>query len=184
MKCASYSPPDYTASGLHVHAYAPECATGSIHSLTQDTFLPKNYTDFSRLLQSLCEQSATVLPAIEEHIDALKETYIAALHSLLQEHGVSPEKRLVIGLDANRQLYTCNTEHPEREHIDALLAQQQGLALALYRIASESMLFDSLSHLAQLFAYYASEANTYEFSAPEAYRVCLKGPLSHFYFSS
>lgn len=182
MKCARYDSLVSGTAGFNIHAQDSEGSDIMSPNILESFFQPDTM-DFYVLVQNLCQQSTLVLPHLEDHLGQMKTTFLQQIHELLQTHTISLDSRLVLGFNEHQQLCLCDETHPDYKRINALLVQQKNLGQFLSRIASESVLFDSLQHLQTMFHHHRKLFEEGEQSPFENYRVCLKGALSHFYFS-
>ena len=119
---------------------------------------------------------------MEESLDQLKEAFLNVLYEVLEEGSVDTNHRLVIGL-GDETLRVMDATHPQAETVSALLATVPMLAVVLRQIAADTLMLRSLNALGQAFALCRDVSKSSQDEDVESYQVCLKGPLSHFYYA-
>ena len=138
-------------------------------------------TLYSRL-HDLLSTAAPLRQDMEDSLDQLKEAFLDVVYEVLREGGISLQERLVLGFVDSR-LEAVERSHPQAALINALLDRTPMLATVLRQIAADTLMLRSLDNLDQAFALCRNEERIKAEALLESYQVCLKGPLSHFYYA-
>lgn len=144
--------------------------------------LPHSQPALYDTLNILLSTAVPLRQDMEESLDQLKEAFLNVVHDTLREGGVDLQYRLVLGFSEGR-LAVVDRDHPQVAFIDALLAQTPMLASVLRQIATDTLMLRSLSVLDQAYTLTQNDEVARRDPEVENYQVCLKGPLSHFYYS-
>jgi hypothetical protein len=140
---------------------------------------------------TLSPELAAFLQYVEEHgdevsqelaagIDQLQELFLGAVHQAFQLAGVTVDSRVSISLNRHGKLQ-IETVGAEQEQIEELLSSSGVLPELLELACVQNALLDAIGNL-RLAAEVQNGGNAEKLSElRQAYRVCLKGQLSHFY---
>ena len=148
-----------------------------IHNLS----LPHSQPALYDTLHILLSTAVPLRQDMEESLDQLKEAFLEVAYEVLREGGVDLQDRLVIGF-VEGKLGVIDRAHPQAAHIDALLARTPMLTTVLRQIAADTLMLRSLDALDQAFAQCRGDEAGND-AMLDTYQVCLKGPLSHFYYA-
>lgn len=137
---------------------------------------------FLSTLETFVRSVNPVLADMEEQLETLKERMLVLLRQTLQAMPVDLENRVVIELDESGRLHlTQPADVPSQvmaQHDSAL--QHPELLSGMYTLAVHSSLVRCVEELQSL--HQSARLPYTEGADNPIYHVCLKGPLSHFYF--
>ena len=137
------------------------------------------------LLEDISDRGANVLDALKDRAGALQENFLDGLYTKLDANGIDLQEKLTLRLDAEGKLAAAG-EHPQKERIDAMLADSPELADSFKDIASHSELMRDIGNIRKTVSargqiqQYESVADSNPVSV---YQLSLKGGMSHFFFS-
>ena len=143
--------------------------------------LPHSQPALYDSLHSLLSTAVPLRQDMEESLDQLKEAFLDVVYEVLREGGIDLQERLVLGF-VDAKLEVVERSHPQAALIDTLLDRAPMLATVLRQIAADTLMLRSLNSLDQAFALHQNEDKAHTDAMLETYQVCLKGPLSHFYY--
>ena len=171
------NPPEERASGLPGNA-APPARADSFEASAMSGKL-------DALLEDISDRGANALDALKERAGALQENFLDGLYNKLDESGIDLQEKLTLRLNPQGNLSTAG-EHPQKERIDAMLADSPELADAFKDIASHSELARDIGNIRKTVSA-RSQVQQYESVAESnpmsVYQLSLKGGMSHFFFS-
>ncbi|MDR2162038.1 MAG: hypothetical protein LBO77_07895 [Desulfovibrio sp.] len=128
------------------------------------------------------EPGHTLQEDISDNIRLLQDAFVDALYSVLRDHCIRLEDKITLVLEEKGLTMAC--VHPERERIEAILASSPELSAIFRELAAQSAALRDLKKLRNLALECLSPDRFPELLAQgPAYRVCLKGDMSHFYFA-
>lgn len=137
------------------------------------------------LLEEISDRGGNALDALKERAGNLQENFLDRLYTRLDEGGIDLTEKLTLRLNAEGRLSTAG-EHPQKEHIDAMLADSPDLANTFMDIASHSELIRDIGNIRKT-VFARSQVQQYEDTAQSnpvsVYQLSLKGGMSHFFFS-
>ncbi|HEU6438492.1 MAG TPA: hypothetical protein VE028_13665 [Nitratidesulfovibrio sp.] len=176
-----------TASG----AEQAQTADGSLARLTDSASLSALSPKLRSTLEDISERGGNVLETLEQNVADLQEGFLDTLSDQLASAGVSLDEKLTLSMGDEGTL-TVQGDHPDKARIEQALADAPELSSAFGEVASQSEIIRDIRNLRRVVtarvgaaAYDAVDAATSE-SGPNgtttAYRVSLKGAMSHFYF--
>ena len=113
-------------------------------------------------------------------IDQLQELFLSVVHQALQLAGVTVDSRMIISLNRQGKLHIETTD-AEQEQIEALLVSSKALPVLLKLVSVQSAILDGIRNLRLVAGSQNSGDGEKLSQVQQAYRVCLKGQLSHFY---
>ena len=79
------------------------------------------------LLEEISDRGANALDALQERASALQENFLDRLYTQMDAQGIDLQDKVTLRLDNEGRLATAG-EHPQKEQINAMLAQSPGLA--------------------------------------------------------
>ena len=131
-------------------------------------------------LQYVEEDGERASQELAAAIDQLQELFLGAVHQAFQLAGVTVDSRMCISLTRQGKLH-IETACAEQERIEELLSSSAVLPELLKLAGVQSAILDSINKL-RLVAEAQNSGDVEKlFQLQQAYRVCLKGQLSHFY---
>lgn len=137
------------------------------------------------LLEEISDRGANALDALNERAAGLQENFLDGLYSKLDASGIDLQEKLTLRLNPQGEL-TAAGDHPQKERIDAMLADSPELADAFKDIASHSELARDIGNIRKTVSA-RSQMQQYEATAESnpmsVYQLSLKGGMSHFFFS-
>ena len=137
------------------------------------------------MLEDISDRGANALDALKERAGALQENFLDRLYTQLDASGIDLQEKVTLRLDNEGQL-TTSGEHPQKEQLNAMLAQSPDLAETFKDIASHSELMRDIGNIRKTVSA-RSQMQQYEATAESnpmsVYQLSLKGGMSHFFFS-
>ena len=137
------------------------------------------------LLEEISDRGANALDALKERAGNLQENFLDRLYARLDGGGVDLTEKLTLRLNSEGRLSTAG-EHPQKDSIDALLADSPDLADTFMDITSHSELIRDIGNIRKT-VFARSQVQQYEDTAQSnpvsVYQLSLKGGMSHFFFS-
>ncbi|MBG3878013.1 hypothetical protein FVW20_13595 [Desulfovibrio oxamicus] len=175
-----------TASGSE----QTQAADGNLARLTDSASLSALNPKLRSTLEDISERGGNVLETLEQNVADLQEGFLDTLSDRLEAAGVSLDEKLTLSMDDEGTL-TVLGDHPDKARIEKTLTDAPELSSAFGELASQSELIRDIRSLRRVVttrvgaaAYDAVDAATTDTAetASSAYRVSLKGAMSHFYF--
>ena len=137
------------------------------------------------LLEEISDRGANALDALQERASALQENFLDRLYTQMDAQDIDLQDKVTLRLDNDGRLATSG-EHPQKEQINAMLAQSPDLAETFKDIASHSELMRDIGNIRKTVSA-RSQMQQYEATAQDnpmsVYQLSLKGGMSHFFFS-
>ena len=137
------------------------------------------------LLEEISDRGANALDALKERAGALQEDFLDRLYTRLDEGGVDLTEKLTLRLSSEGRLITAG-EHPQKDDINAMLAESPDLADTFMDITSHSELIRDIGNIRKT-VFARNQVQQYENTAQSnpvsVYQLSLKGGMSHFFFS-
>lgn len=137
------------------------------------------------LLEEISDRGANALDALQERASALQENFLDRLYTQMDAQGIDLQDKVTLRLGNDGRLATSG-EHPQKEQINAMLAQSPDLAETFKDIASHSELMRDIGNIRKTVSA-RSQMQQYEATAQDnpmsVYQLSLKGGMSHFFFS-
>lgn len=168
-----------------------QTADGSLARLTDSASLSALSPKLRSTLEDISERGGNVLETLEQNVADLQEGFLDTLSDRLASAGVSLDEKLTLSMGDEGAL-TVQGDHPDKARIEQALADAPELSSAFGEVASQSEIIRDIRNLRRVVtarvgaaAYDAVDAATSENgsgSTTTAYRVSLKGAMSHFYF--
>lgn len=126
-----------------------------------------------------------IIETLSSNISQLQDSFMDALYEKLRTIGVDATNKLTLRLERTARL-VISGDHPDKERINTLLADQTEFADAFAEIATQSAMLRDLRSLHTL-AMYARAADSYMAMAAGngdcLFQLSLKGEMNHFYFT-
>ena len=124
-----------------------------------------------------------VVERLSDNVSRLQDGFVDALYATLSGRGVDLSSKMTLKLDNDAQLRVAG-EHPEKDRIDAALAEAPELSAAFSEISSQS---SALRDIRSLHSTVLQGAGLTRYAAlagsGDGYQISLKGDMNHFYFS-
>lgn len=167
-----------------------QTADGNLARLTDSASLSALHPKLRSTLEDISERGGNVLETLEQNVSDLQEGFLDTLSDRLDAAGVSLDEKLTLTMDDEGALSVLG-DHPDKTRIEQALADAPELSSAFGELASQSELIRDIRSLRRVVttrvgaaAYDAVDAATADTAeaASSAYRVSLKGAMSHFYF--
>ncbi len=125
----------------------------------------------------------TVVTQLSDNVSRLQDGFVDSLYATLSGHGVDLSAKMTLKLSDDAQLCVAG-EHPEKDRVNAALAESPELSAAFSEISSQSSALRDIRSLhstvlqgSGLARYTALSGNG------DGYQISLKGDMNHFYFS-
>lgn len=168
-----------------------QTANADLARLTDNASLSALSPRLRSTLEDISERGGNMLETLEQNVADLQEGFLDGLSARLDAAGVSLDEKLTLSMNDAGSL-TMLGDHPHKERIEQALADAPELSSAFGELASQSELIRDIRNLRRVVtarvgaaAYDAVDATTAEKASDgtaSAYRVSLKGAMSHFYF--
>jgi len=131
-------------------------------------------------LQYVEEHGQSVSQDLAAGIDHLQELFLGALHQTFQLAGLTVDTRMIISLNQQGKLH-IESAGAEQALIEEFLSSSRALPALFKLLSVHSAILDGIRNL-RLVGGSQNSGDGEKFSEiQQAYRVCLKGQLSHFY---
>ncbi len=137
------------------------------------------------LLEEISDRGGNALDALKERSSALQESFLDRLYTQLDDQGIDLQEKVTLRLGDEGQL-VASGEHPQKEQLNAMLADSPELTDTFKDIASHSELMRDIGNIRKTVSA-RSQMQQYEATAENnpmsVYQLSLKGGMSHFFFS-
>lgn len=140
-----------------------------------------------RLLDAIGSENDGMQEGLRKNIESLQDAFMDALYTEVLESSGSALNKVTLGIDTSGLLSVTN-DHPDKDTINALLAEHPALSSAFKEIAAQSELLHNMSKI-NVAALASSGSAAYESmrlgNAVQSleYRLSVKGDMNHFYFA-
>lgn len=158
----------------------------SLQEVTDQASLSALAPRIQAMLSEISGPEANVVGTLSENIEKLQDGFIETLYTVLSEENIDLNEKMTLRLDAADTL-TVAGDHPDKERVESILANNPALSTAFGEIASQSEVLRDIANLNKVMtrqtgiAAYSHEKASSPTSA--VYQMSLKGDMSHFYFS-
>ena len=169
-------------TGNAMPSEATQLRHGLLGKHIRNLSLPHSHPALYDSLHILLNKVVPLRQDMEESLDQLKEAFLGVVYEVLREGGIDLQERLVLGF-VEARLGVVERSHPQAALIDVLLDRTPMLTTVLRQIAADTLMLRSLNALDHAFTLCQGEAQAHNDAVLETYQVCLKGPLSHFYYA-
>ena len=138
------------------------------------------------VLDEMAASENNVLNTLSGNIDKLQDGFIETLYTTLSKENVDLSQKMTLRLGAHNTLIVAG-EHPEKDRMNSILAENPALSTAFSEIASQSEVLRDIANISKVVTRqtgmdaYAAAADGK--SSSTVYQMSLKGEMSHFYFS-
>jgi len=136
--------------------------------------------ELAAFLQFVEEHGHRVAQDFAANIDQLQELFLGAVHQVFQLAGVTVDARMIISLNRQGKLH-IESACAEQKQIEELFASSRALPALLKLLSIQSAILDGITSLHLIAGAQEHGDNEKLSQIQQAYRVCLKGQLSHFY---
>ena len=136
--------------------------------------------ELAAFLRYVEEHGHRVAQDCSANIDRLQELFLSAVHQAFQLAGVTVDARMIISLNRQGKLH-IESACAEQEQIEELLASSRALPALLKLLSIQSAILDGITSLHLIAGAQERGDNEKLSQVQQAYRVCLKRQLSHFY---
>ena len=133
-----------------------------------------------RRLREFMTESAELLPALEEQLDALQETFVSLLERQFEKEKFTPAHRLHIFLSPEGKL-VVEGEDDDADKVCAIFSRQPQLQQRFRELARLALLTHGIAVARRAHAAMEAGADSDDEPLLARYHMCLKGALSHFY---
>ena len=159
---------------------------GTLQEVTDQAKLSALAPRIQSLFREIAGSDGNVLETLSGNIEKLQDGFVETLYSVLSKENIDLSQKMTLRLDGGNNL-TVAGDHPEKDHVNAMLADQPALSSAFGEIASQSEVLRDMTNINKVItrhtgmeAYAVSDRAQ---SVPSIYQMSLKGDMSHFYFS-
>jgi len=164
---------------------AKKVTPGELSRLTDGASLSALAPRIQAVLNEIAGPEDNVLDALTANVNSLQDGFIDAFYSLLAQSSVDVTQKLTLRLDGSGSLSLADN-HPDTDVVENLLQSRPDLSAAFREIASQSELLRDIRNISKVM-YRQGGVEQYARTAGDAgsaaYRMSLKGDMSHFYFS-
>lgn len=166
---------------------APSGDMSSLSRLTDSISLSSVDPKLRSVLEDISEQGGNVLETLERNVDNLQDGFLNTLHEKMADAGITMQEKITLRLEGNDDVIVKG-DHPDKDAIENILAENSELKNAFTEIATQSGLARDLRSIRNVVgntgaAQYANMSQTGG-QMNQNYQVSLKGPMSHFYFTN
>lgn len=165
---------------------ARQDADGALQEVTDQARLSSLAPRIQAMFSETAGAGDSVLDTLSANVAKLQDGFVDTLYAALSEENIDLSQKITLRLDGDSAL-TVAGDHPEKNKVNAALADQPALSKAFSEIASQSEVLRDITNINKVMsrytgmeAYAASGAGK---SAYPVYQMSLKGEMSHFYFS-
>lgn len=179
------------ANAVHTDANTREArepkepAGNDLAKITDTASLSNMLPRLQSLMAAIDQPGDNVLEGISGNISRLQDAFVDSLYGVASAEGIDFSEKLTMRLDENEQLAVLG-EHPDKERIEALLAERPELSAAFKEISTQSELLKDVSNIGKIIGSQSGLAgyeNIMNRHVPASYQFSLKGEMSHFYFA-
>ena len=132
------------------------------------------------LLEDICERNSVAIEPISSHICALQEMFLDTVYIKLEQAQIDFTEKITIYLNRKNELKVLG-EHPEKDRVEAVLAETPGLAEVFSTLSSHSEIARDIVNINRIFSSLVA-GGEYAGENASGYHLSLKGGMSHFYF--
>lgn len=164
---------------------APKVAEETLQEVTDQAKLSDVAPRIRAMLNEMAGSENNVVDTLSANVEKLQEGFVDTLYTTLSKGNIDLSHKMTLRLDEGA--LTVTGEHPEKEKMDAILAENPALSAAFGEIASQSEVLRDIANINKVMtrqtgmgAYAASDNDR---SVNAVYQMSLKGEMSHFYFS-
>ncbi|MBD5417609.1 MAG: hypothetical protein HDR50_08125 [Desulfovibrio sp.] len=154
--------------------------TVQARSAIPESLPPSSPDSATSRLREFMNQSAELLPELEEQLDALQEAFVSLLERQFEKEKFSPEHRLHIFLSPEGKL-VVEGEDDDADKVCAIFSRQPQLHQRFRELARLALLTHGIAVARRAHAAMEAGADSDEEPLLGRYHMCLKGSLSHFY---
>jgi hypothetical protein len=160
-------------------------ALSTLSHITDKASLSALTPQLQGILQAIDNPEGNVLQAISDNIANLQDAFVTALAGTLETASIDISHKVTLRLNQEEAL-TVAGEHPDKDRLEKILAQNRELAAAFKEIASQSEVLRDVGNIGKVIGM-STGVSSYQNSGRPAqnttYQISLKGEMSHFYFS-
>lgn len=178
MSGEAYTPEGRNASG--------STASEGLQTVTDQAKLSDVAPRIMALLSEMTGSENNVVDTLSANVEKLQEGFVDALYKTLSEKNFDLSQKMTLRLNSDNTL-TVMGDHPEKEYMDAVLAENPALSAAFGEIASQS---EVLRDIANINTVMMRQTGMSAYRVPSTarptnavYQMSLKGEMSHFYFT-
>lgn len=131
------------------------------------------------LLAEISYKGGEAAHPLSLHVYSLQELFLNSLYQCLEGANISVTQKITLCLDEELNLVVLD-QHPQKEEIEKLLAENGNLVSAFINLAAHSELNRDIINISRIIESRACNmGNPINFSS---YHLSLKGGMSHFFF--
>jgi hypothetical protein len=162
---------------------APTDAVSALSRLTDTAGFSTVAPRLQAVLGQMASPGGNVIDTLADNVIRLQDGFMDTLYGALGERGVDLSAKMTLKLNSDAVLQV-EGDHPEKDVVNATLAESPELSAAFSEIASQS---SALRDIHSLHSAVLQSAGIARYSAMNdkdaGYQLSLKGDMSHFYFS-
>lgn len=133
-----------------------------------------------QILRELERSGDSLVEALEVRLEIMQEAFMTQIRSQVEQVGLKLESRLLLFLSPAGKLVVEGSD-ADAEGLCRIISQQPSLQRLFQQMAQAALLSHGLAVASQAQQALAAQEETLEAPLFSRYRMCLKGPLSHFY---
>lgn len=180
------SPGEVPAPGAREGSAANAGESGTLQEVTDQAKLSALAPRIQAMFSQGAGSGGNVADTLSTNIEKLQDGFVETLYAVFYKENISVSQKITLRLD-DRSRLTVAGEHPEKEHINSVLAEHSALSSAFGEIASQSEVLRDIANINKVITRHTGmEAYTsagFDRSPMSAYQISMKGDMSHFYFS-
>jgi hypothetical protein len=156
-----------------------------LSNITDQAALSALTPELQRVLQTIDNSGCNILQTMSANIACLQDAFLDAASCALEAANVDLSRKITLRLNQRDELAVAG-EHPDKEALEAILAQNPELAAAFKEISSQSEVLRDVGNIGKVIGVntgISSYQRNSALSQNTAYQISIKGEMSHFYFA-
>lgn len=179
-------PGEVPAQDAREGSTAKAVESGTLQEVTDQAKLSALAPRIQAMFSEGAGSGGNVADTLSANIEKLQDGFVETLYTVLSEENIDLTQKMTLRLDGESGL-TVAGEHPEKDHINGVLAGHPALSSAFGEIASQSEVLRDIANINKVITRHTGmEAYTsagLDRSPMSIYQISMKGDMSHFYFS-
>ena len=159
---------------------------GTLQEVTDQAKLSVLAPRIQSLFREIAGSGGNVLETLSGNIEKLQDGFVETLYSVLSKENIDLSQKMTLRLDGDNNLAVAG-DHPEKDRVNVMLANQPALSSAFGEIASQSEVLRDMTNINKVITRHtgmdAYAVSGRAQSVLSIYQMSLKGDMSHFYFS-